>query len=151
MSFIDLDEALGKNLGIYKLEDIPMAIKLLNTRIVIKNSSNFTAFVWTKLNLKIDGKEEKQYLRIPDYCSAEAIWELDPNLLISPAMLEPSIVDHKDKEISISIQLYFSSIRELPKEPKWIELTTYSFRKKEKQWLKDNLGIPFQIRGLFTI
>ena len=66
-------------------------------------------------------------------------------------MLDPSIVDHKDKEISISIQLYFSSIRELPKEPKWIELTTYSFRKKEKQWLKDNLGIPFQIRGLFTI
>jgi len=118
------------------------------TRIIIKNFSNFTAFVWTKVKLEIDGKEESKHLENKDYCLNRAAWELDPNEMMSPLILGRSILDYKNQEISISVLFYSSSVRKLPKNPEWIELTTYSYRKKERQWLKNNLGVPFFIQGL---
>jgi hypothetical protein len=120
---------------------------LIDTRIIIKNFSNVQAFVWTKLKLEIDDRETKEHIRIPDYCSSEATWELDPNELLSPRIFEESILKYKNQKINIGINVYFSHIRKLPKNPDWVELTAYSFR-KDGQWIKNNLGIPFFIRGL---
>ncbi|MDD5145765.1 MAG: hypothetical protein PHF44_02900 [Candidatus Pacebacteria bacterium] len=120
---------------------------LLDTRIIIKNFSNAQAFVWTKLNLEINNKEANEHIKIKDYCFGKATWELDPNELLFPYLLEESILDYKNQKINIGISVYFSHIRKLPKNPDWIELTAYSFR-EERQWIKNNLGVPFFIQGL---
>jgi len=120
---------------------------LLDTRIVIKNFSNIQSFVWTKLNLEIDNKEANNHITMQDYCFAKATWELDPNEFLAVPLLKESIIDYKNQTINISMSIYFSHIRKLPKNPDWIELTAYSFR-KNGQWLKNNLGIPFHLREI---
>lgn len=121
---------------------------LLDTRIILKNFSNIQAFVWTKLKLEINDKETNKHIRAKDYCSGEATWELDPNVLLHPYLLEESILDYKNQKINISIDIYFSHIRKLPENPDWTELTAYSFR-ENGQWLKNNLGVQFFIQGLY--
>lgn len=113
------------------------------TRIIINNYSNFTAFVWTKLNLKINNKNANDYLKSSDFCSGKRAWEMDPSRKIHPFILDPSILEHKEKKITIDISFYCSSDSELPKNPKWVKLNTYSFRSKERQWLKDGIGVPY--------
>lgn len=122
-------------------------IALLDTSIIIKNFSNVQAFVWTKLKLEINDNEANEHIRIKDYCFGKSTWELDPNETLKPHILEESILDYKNQNINISINVYFSHIRKLPKNPDWIELTAYSFR-KERQWLKNNLGVPFFLERL---
>lgn len=133
---------------------------LMDTRIIFRNFSNIQAFVWTKLNLTIDGKQDNKHIQPDDFCFNKATWELDPNSLLSYNILKKSILAYKDfpKEdknidhIKLDVSIYFSNNKKnqptKDSDHKWIELTSYSFR-KEGQWLKNNLGTRFFIEGLF--
>lgn len=142
---------------------------LLNTHIVLRNLSNFTAFVWTRVKLEINKVESEEYnkcIRIPGYFFDDTTWEIDPNQSIivrvfknsdelkkdSKSILEYKDRYYKDDSLNISIHIYFSDIRlkNLPPIQKWTELTAYSFRKNGNKWLKNNLGISFSIQRLFT-
>ncbi len=123
--------------------------QLRNTRLIIDNHSDFTAFVWTKIDLKIDNKKANKYLKSSDFCSAKRCWEIDHSSKIHPFLLKDDILDKretsiKDKIISVSISYTRSSIPRKPSSSEWIRLNTYSFRKKELQWLKNGIGIPYQ-------
>ncbi len=122
-----------------------------NTRIIINNFSNFPAFVWTKLNLTIDDKDENEHLENTYYCRELNVWEIDPLDTIHPFIVKPSILEHREEKITIDISVFYSSDSKLPKNPEWIKLNSYGFTSEEGQWLKEVLGIPyFFVRAIKT-
>ena len=145
------------SVGIIPLKNDSYESALSNTSIVLKNLSRFPAFVWTKVELDIEGKKDKRYNEWTvqkSFCSPSptAVWELDPHQIIIAPFFDKTILEHKEEyynaekdedKLNINIKIYLSDIRELPKNPKWIELTAYSFRKGTRQWLKNNLGVPY--------
>ena len=138
---------------------------LLNTYIIFKNLSNFTAFVWTKVRLEINKKWKKEYnecLNISGYFSARATWLFDPNTTRAFLVFKPkendgsqdkNILDYKDEyykkeekdTLNITIHTYCSDtrLRKLPSIKKWTELTTFSFRKEGNKWIRNNIGTEF--------
>jgi hypothetical protein len=81
-----------------------------------------------------------------------AIWELDPNQIIIASFFDKTILDYKkeyfdpekdEDKLNINIKIYSNDFRELPENPKWTVLTAYSFRKGNKEWLKNDLGVPY--------
>lgn len=137
---------------------------ILNTKLIFKNNSNFTAFAWLFLKIEINkfekdknGKKYIEYFANKDLCTNKATWELDPMVKFSSNLFTPSILEYFDEYIDADLEkgmglnitpyIYFSDVR-LDKRPslkKWTPLTAYSFRKDGNYWLKNTIGIEYAL------
>ncbi|MCX6760445.1 MAG: hypothetical protein NTW46_03845 [Candidatus Nealsonbacteria bacterium] len=148
------------SVGIVSLKNDSYENALASTFIILKNLSKFTAFVWTSVEIDIEGEKDKKYDEWTKWtvqksrCSPTptAVWELDPNQVIIAPFFDKTILDHKkeyfdpekdEDKLNINIKIYSSDFRELPENQKWTVLTAYSFRKGNKEWLKNDLGVPY--------
>ena len=89
--------------GVMGKIEIGLEENLKRTRLIIRSFSNFTAFVWTKIDLKIKDKntdkykDANKYLKGSGFCSGKRFWEIDPHAIIELLIIDTSIIDLSNK------------------------------------------------------